>query len=344
MVWPNSSTIELSRVGVDHVIDLVHLALFHQELDDINGTLRHAVCQLLNGDRFWHHHLASRSLSCGSPGSTGSAAFAAPDAPPQGSQRALPLAVIERVVEMVSLHAYPALLGIAALAARLFLFRAGLGPAFGSWFFDCRASGLRRLALVRSRGGASTSALAAPLAAGRLSRRTLFLGGRRFGSWLGFFAFALLECLVLRRTSGVTAFLLFSIAHFRLGQALLRAHLFRRRKVRAARRWRASDFALSAAVCSAGTCGRLLVSLELLVLRRRRAAWRLDIDRFFFFSTMNRLRATMAEALTSRGQHSTVRFKFSVIRAGIHGSSCLRLLLVVSLILVPYIPAVQAIR
>ena len=34
---------ELGGVGVDHVVDLVHRALLHQELDDVDGALGHAV-------------------------------------------------------------------------------------------------------------------------------------------------------------------------------------------------------------------------------------------------------------------------------------------------------------
>ena len=49
---------QLGRVGVDHVVDLVHRALPHQELDDVDGALRHAVGQLLDGDHLGDDHLA----------------------------------------------------------------------------------------------------------------------------------------------------------------------------------------------------------------------------------------------------------------------------------------------
>ena len=49
---------QLGGVGVDHVVDLVHLALPHQQLDDIDGALAHAVGEFLNGDRFGNDHLA----------------------------------------------------------------------------------------------------------------------------------------------------------------------------------------------------------------------------------------------------------------------------------------------
>ena len=52
---------ELRRVGVDHVGDLVHLAVFHQELDDVDAALGHAVGEFLDGDDFGDHHLARRS-------------------------------------------------------------------------------------------------------------------------------------------------------------------------------------------------------------------------------------------------------------------------------------------
>ena len=38
---------QLGRVGVDHVVDLQHLPLFHQELDDVDSALRHAVARVL---------------------------------------------------------------------------------------------------------------------------------------------------------------------------------------------------------------------------------------------------------------------------------------------------------
>ena len=53
---------ELSGIGVDHVGDLVHLAVFHQELDDVDAALGHAVGELLDGDDFGNHHLALNLL------------------------------------------------------------------------------------------------------------------------------------------------------------------------------------------------------------------------------------------------------------------------------------------
>ena len=49
---------ELGHVGVDHVVDLHHLPLFHEELDDVNATFGHAVGEFLNRDRLRNDHLA----------------------------------------------------------------------------------------------------------------------------------------------------------------------------------------------------------------------------------------------------------------------------------------------
>ena len=49
-------------VGVDHVGDLEHLALLHQELDHVDGALGHAVGEFLDGDRLGHHDLADDLL------------------------------------------------------------------------------------------------------------------------------------------------------------------------------------------------------------------------------------------------------------------------------------------
>ncbi len=53
---------ELRQVGIDHVVDRVHLTLLHQHLDDVDGALRHAVGKLLDGDRLGDHHLAAHLL------------------------------------------------------------------------------------------------------------------------------------------------------------------------------------------------------------------------------------------------------------------------------------------
>ena len=64
---------ELGGVGVDHVVDRRHLALLHQDLDDVDRALGHAVGELLDGDRLRDRHFADElflrlvalSLRCG---------------------------------------------------------------------------------------------------------------------------------------------------------------------------------------------------------------------------------------------------------------------------------------
>ena len=51
---------ELGGVGVDHVVDRHHLALLHQDLDDVDGALGHAVGKLLDGDRFRDGHFTDQ--------------------------------------------------------------------------------------------------------------------------------------------------------------------------------------------------------------------------------------------------------------------------------------------
>ena len=53
---------ELGGVGVDHVGDLRHLALLHQQLDDVDGALRHAVGEFLDGDRLGDGDFARRAF------------------------------------------------------------------------------------------------------------------------------------------------------------------------------------------------------------------------------------------------------------------------------------------
>ena len=49
---------ELGGVGVDHVVDLRHLALLHQQLDHVDRALGHAVGEFLDGDRLRNRDLA----------------------------------------------------------------------------------------------------------------------------------------------------------------------------------------------------------------------------------------------------------------------------------------------
>ena len=50
---------QLRRVRIDHVGDLVHRALLHQQPDDVDSALRHAVGEFLDIDGFRDHHLAN---------------------------------------------------------------------------------------------------------------------------------------------------------------------------------------------------------------------------------------------------------------------------------------------
>jgi hypothetical protein len=49
---------QLCDIGVDHIIDLHHLSLFHQELYDIDRALGHTIGQLLDRDCFRQLNLA----------------------------------------------------------------------------------------------------------------------------------------------------------------------------------------------------------------------------------------------------------------------------------------------
>ena len=51
---------QLRGVGIDHVGDLVHRALLHQQADDVDRALRHAVGEFLDRDRFRDRHLADQ--------------------------------------------------------------------------------------------------------------------------------------------------------------------------------------------------------------------------------------------------------------------------------------------
>ena len=49
---------DLRGVGVEHVGDLDELAILHEEPDHVDGALRHAVGELLHGDRLGDHDVA----------------------------------------------------------------------------------------------------------------------------------------------------------------------------------------------------------------------------------------------------------------------------------------------
>ena len=53
---------QLRGIGVDHVGDLVHRTLLHQQADDVDRAFRHAVGEFLDGDGFRDNHLADQLL------------------------------------------------------------------------------------------------------------------------------------------------------------------------------------------------------------------------------------------------------------------------------------------
>lgn len=54
---------EFGQVGIDQIAGLHHLTFLHQELDDVNGALRHALRQLLNGDGLGQDDFARNLLA-----------------------------------------------------------------------------------------------------------------------------------------------------------------------------------------------------------------------------------------------------------------------------------------
>ena len=97
---------QLGRVGVDHVVDLVHRALVHQEPDDVDGALGHAVGEFLDGDDLrnddFAHDLVARLLNAGL------LELLALTLAAQRCQRALALRLVEGVVdrELAALAAF----------------------------------------------------------------------------------------------------------------------------------------------------------------------------------------------------------------------------------------------
>src|SRR5262249_28087303 len=53
---------ELGGSGVDHVVDLRHVALLHEQLDHIHAALGHTVGELLDGDGFRNDYFADELL------------------------------------------------------------------------------------------------------------------------------------------------------------------------------------------------------------------------------------------------------------------------------------------
>ena len=85
---------DLGGVGVDDVGGLDHLALLHQQLDDVDGALGHAVGELLDGDRLGNGDFAHDLLA--RAGLVRAGAFALAAAADRG-ERAGALGVVERV-------------------------------------------------------------------------------------------------------------------------------------------------------------------------------------------------------------------------------------------------------
>src|SRR5262249_9004126 len=85
---------ELGGVGVDHIVDLRHMALLHQELDHIDAALGHAVGELLDGDGFRNGDLADELFF----GLVGGVPLQPLDAAAEGGDGSLALVVgVERV-------------------------------------------------------------------------------------------------------------------------------------------------------------------------------------------------------------------------------------------------------
>ena len=85
---------ELGQVGVDDVVDLEQLALLHEEPDHVGAAFRHAVGELLHGDRLGDDDLADDLLARALIERTDALALAAPA---DGGERALALGVVERI-------------------------------------------------------------------------------------------------------------------------------------------------------------------------------------------------------------------------------------------------------
>ena len=83
-----------ARSGVDDVVDLEKLALLHEKPDHVGAAFRHAVGELLHGDRLGDDDLADDLLARALIERADALALAAPA---DGGERALALGVVERV-------------------------------------------------------------------------------------------------------------------------------------------------------------------------------------------------------------------------------------------------------
>ena len=123
---------QLGEIGLDHIVHLEELVLLHQELDDVDAALGHAVGELLDGDRLGDDHLAHDLLARALLEGAGALALAA--AADRG-ERALALAVVEGVDQRQ----------LAAAAILGALDRLGLGRTGG---LDAAAEAGRALLLL----------------------------------------------------------------------------------------------------------------------------------------------------------------------------------------------------
>ena len=129
---------ELGGVDVDHIVDLVHRAFFHQVLDDVDGALGHAVGELLDGDDLGDHHLAHDLLA--RLGNAHRLELLALALALQRGKRAFALLLVEGVVDR-QLDALTLLVGLDGRRARARL-ASPLGAAAAVFFLvDLRRRG-----------------------------------------------------------------------------------------------------------------------------------------------------------------------------------------------------------
>ena len=130
---------QLGGVGIDHVGDLMHLAVLHQIFDDVDAPLGHAVGELLNGDDLGDHDLA---LDLRLRLRAGDLLFLALLAALQRGKAPLALLFVERVDDGEP-AAYPALLAAARRGDALLVpCIGGAGGLFGLLLGEVLAGGL----------------------------------------------------------------------------------------------------------------------------------------------------------------------------------------------------------
>ena len=97
-VWPNSVTISSAVSASIDVVDLVHRALLHEQADDVDGLLRHAVGEFLDRDDLRDRSPRARSsrATAGMPRRTPRIALALAA---QRRERTLALLLVEQLVD-----------------------------------------------------------------------------------------------------------------------------------------------------------------------------------------------------------------------------------------------------